>query len=90
MEPSKRLTLQEILDHEFMRVPVGLSMSLSCSTLAVPPSNQQFEIERLNLNDMNIQQSEEVSLNKDSMGMDDLDRILSRKNHKMTDCIIIR
>ena len=59
MEPTKRMSLEDILEHEFMVFPEGVSHTLKPSSLAVPPIEHKMP-ERINLNDMHLELSEEL------------------------------
>lgn len=60
MDPVKRLSLQEILEHRFMQIPEGLPHSLPVSSLAIPPIDYDKHPTRINLNDMHLELSEEI------------------------------
>lgn len=60
MDPTRRLNLEEILEHEFMAFPEGMPHSLPLSSLAVPPVDYNRLPSRINLTDMHLELSEEL------------------------------
>lgn len=71
IDPARRLSLSEILQHEFMVFPEGVPHKLPVSSLAVPPIDYEKLPTRINLNDMHLELSEEIEGDGDNSGLMD-------------------
>lgn len=67
-DPSRRIGLDDILEHEFMSLAEGIPKNLPTSTLAVPPTKfDKIETKKFNLHDVNLEMSEELDSKMSSM-----------------------
>ena len=67
MDPVKRLSLEEILQHKYMQFQEGVPHVLPVSSLAVPPIDHDKHPTRINLNDMQLDMSEDMEEDQEAL-----------------------